>query len=52
MRAIIKSIVYSIALFMMSATAVQAQGYLSVNFNNGKERLVFNQDSIQRLEFV
>ena len=52
MRPIIKSIVCFIALFLMYATTVQAQGYLSVNFKSGKEPLIFNQDSIKRLEFV
>lgn len=51
MRPIIKSIACFIALFMMSATTMQAQ-YLTVKFNNGNNPLVFNQDSIQRLEFV
>lgn len=52
MRPIIKSIASFVVLFLMSATTVQAQGYLSVNFKNGKEPLVFNQDSIRRLDFV
>lgn len=52
MRPIIKSIASFVVLFLMSATTVQAQGYLSVNFKNGKEPLIFNQDSIQRLDFV
>lgn len=52
MRSIIKSIACFIALFMMSATTMQAQGYLSVNFKDGREPLVLNQDSIKRLEFV
>ena len=51
MRPIIKSIACFITLFMMSATTMQAQ-YLTVKFNNGNNPLVFNQDSIQRLEFV
>lgn len=52
MRAVIKSIVCFILLFMMSATVAQAQGYLSVNFKDGRESLLFNKDSIQRLDFV
>ena len=52
MRPIIKSIASFVLLFLLSATTVQAQGFLTVNFKNGKESLVFNQDSIQRLDFV
>ena len=52
MRSIIKSIACFIALFMMSATTMQAQGYLTVKFNNGNNPLVFEQNSIERLEFV
>ena len=51
MRPIIKTIACAIALFVLSATSMQAQ-YLTVKFNNGNEPLVFEQDSIQRLEFV
>ena len=52
MRSIIKSIACFIALIMMSATSMQAQGYLTVKFNNGNNPLVFEQNSIERLEFV
>ena len=52
MRPIIKSIASFVVLFLMSATTVQAQGYLTVNFKDGRESLVLNQDSIRRLDFV
>lgn len=52
MRAIIKFIACLFCVSVMSATAVQAQQHVVVNFNDGKEPLVINQEDILRLDFV